>query len=59
MPIRSKVFNLSNAMRYSITEILAELDKCDAVCANCHRERTAQRLREAEEQVPIEVGGSD
>lgn len=23
--------------------VLAEIEKCDLVCANCHRERTAQR----------------
>lgn len=27
----------------SFTRIQAEMDKCDLVCANCHRERTFQR----------------
>jgi len=28
---------------YSWETILAEIDKCDVVCANCHAKRTAQR----------------
>lgn len=29
--------------RFSTTTILAEIAKCDAVCANCHRIRTHAR----------------
>ena len=27
----------------TVEELLAEVDKCEVVCANCHRERTQQR----------------
>ncbi len=29
---------------WSISRILEEIEKCDLVCANCHRERTYRRL---------------
>lgn len=37
--------------RFGLEAILAEIEKCDAVCANCHRVRTHKRLplSEAEE----------
>jgi hypothetical protein len=40
-----KEFNLSHAGRSTIApkRILAELAKCDVVCANCHFERSYQR----------------
>jgi len=41
-----KLFNISalNANRWvSVAQLLAEIKKCDLVCANCHRERTHQR----------------
>ena|SRR3989304_3347259 len=33
-----KEFNLSTLMRYSFEKIKKELDKCNLICANCHRE---------------------
>lgn len=35
----SKLFNLSDKLQTGLTkEITEELDKCDLLCANCHRE---------------------
>lgn len=39
-----KLFNLSQAGGRSWSAILAEIAKCDLVCANCHRYRTFKRL---------------
>jgi hypothetical protein len=30
----------------SVSRLLDELDKCDLVCANCHADRTYQRLQD-------------
>lgn len=38
-----KVINLANASRMTRSKILEEIAKCDAVCSNCHRERTHKR----------------
>ena len=42
----NKKFNISYMVnsRYSIENIQAEIDKCDLVCANCHRIRTQFRI---------------
>jgi hypothetical protein len=38
---RTKSFELTRvAGRVSLAKLLAEVAKCDIVCANCHRERT-------------------
>jgi hypothetical protein len=40
----TKLFNIGNATNFDRQRILAEIHKCDLVCANCHRIRTQLRL---------------
>jgi hypothetical protein len=37
-----KLFNLGDSKSYSLDKIKNEITKCDVVCANCHRVRTAK-----------------
>lgn len=37
-----KEYNISNMMSYSWSSIEKEISKCQVVCANCHRRRTAK-----------------
>lgn len=37
--------NVSEMIKSGVPSLLAEIEKCDVVCANCHRERTHQRGR--------------
>lgn len=39
----TKTHNLSDVAEMSINALKREIDKCDVVCSNCHRERTHQR----------------
>lgn len=41
-----KLFSLSDGYKYSESAILAEAEKCDVVCCNCHRLRTWKRTQE-------------
>lgn len=50
-PGEVKLFGISAAVRYSWDVILAEMAKCDLVCANCHRIRTEER-RQAQKVLP-------
>lgn len=36
-----KDFNISMGRFYSIKKLMEEIQKCDILCANCHREKTA------------------
>lgn len=38
-----KIMDVSAMKYYSLDRILAEIEKCDLVCANCHCERTHRR----------------
>lgn len=44
-PGEIKEFNIGDAgwLGYSASRVMAEINKCDLVCSNCHRIRTAQR----------------
>lgn len=50
-PGEVKLFGISAAVRYSWDTILAEIAKCDLVCANCYRIRTEDR-RQAQKVLP-------
>ena len=38
-----KKFNVSRVGSFSLLRLLEEVKKCEVVCANCHRVRTAER----------------
>ncbi len=38
-----KEFNIGSGNKISITALMAEIEKCEVVCANCHRMRTHER----------------
>ena len=39
-----KVFEMNHVNYVTMSAIKREVEKCDVVCANCHRERTYQRI---------------
>jgi hypothetical protein len=43
--LRDKVINIARAAvkDWSLKRLQAEIDKCEVVCSNCHRERTHRR----------------
>lgn len=41
-----KLFSLSKAASRPLATVMAEIAKCDLVCANCHRVRSKSRARE-------------
>jgi hypothetical protein len=43
-PGEKKLFGIGQGLRRKLEALLAEIAKCDLVCANCHRIRT-HRLR--------------
>jgi hypothetical protein len=42
-PDEVKLFEMSDSYTLRMELMLAEIAKCDVVCANCHRERTHTR----------------
>lgn len=40
-----KLFNVGGFSSRTLKQVKAEIKKCDVVCANCHRVRTADRKR--------------
>lgn len=43
-PGEEKLFNISQAGTASLEALQAEMAKCDVVCSNCHRIRSARRM---------------
>lgn len=41
-----KEFNISSGLALPMEKLLAEIKKCDVVCANCHKTRTFQRQQQ-------------
>jgi hypothetical protein len=39
-----KIFELNRVVYVTMRAVKREIEKCDVVCSNCHRERTYQRI---------------
>ncbi|HEX6622119.1 MAG TPA: hypothetical protein VF064_00300 [Pyrinomonadaceae bacterium] len=39
-----KVFEMNRVSYVTMSALKREIEKCDVVCANCHRERTYRRV---------------
>lgn len=46
----AKRFNIGGAYTRSIKDLLAEISKCEVVCANCHADRTYKQGRKAQRE---------
>ena len=42
-PGTKRLFRISSSFSRSLESVIRELEKCDVVCANCHRRRTSER----------------
>ena len=42
--LRDKNFNIGDQRGINLKKLLAEIEKCDIVCANCHADRTYKRI---------------
>lgn len=40
-----KLYSVAHMRAHSVDALIAEIQKCDLVCANCHRIRTTDRFR--------------
>jgi hypothetical protein len=48
-----KIFEMNRISYVSMRAAKKEIEKCDVVCANCHRERTYQRIMQKQSRSPL------
>lgn len=58
LPGTDKVAPVASMVLADMTRLLAEIAKCEVVCANCHRIRTTDRGQWAKPEGPNRNGGS-
>lgn len=46
-----KLYNIAEMMGHSLEKVKVEVAKCEVVCANCHRIRTAERFRSSVDRI--------